>query len=68
MEFDKLDSRTLALLTTLSNLMNLSHSARHIEQTYRKAIEEVRDLRISEFQLPDADKNREKRTMLSSSS
>ena len=50
MEPDKLDNHTLALLTTLSNLMNLGHSSRHIEQTYRKAIEEVRDLRICEFQ------------------
>lgn len=49
MEPDKLDSHTLALLTTLSNLMNLGHSAQHIERTYRKAIEEVRDLRIREY-------------------
>jgi hypothetical protein len=40
-----MNEETLTLLVTISNLMNLGHSAKHIEQVYEKAMRELRQNR-----------------------
>jgi hypothetical protein len=45
-----MNDETLIMLVAISNLMNLGHSAKHVEHVYEQATREVQQYRQSENQ------------------